>query len=106
MPRPVIKEDIFSWKTIQFNFSDNCLEINAEIQGRCSNIDNVYVEIDEKCLKCPFTSSYIIIPKIEKKGCFLRIKCCGIKKRPFRFRLRGISIYRGLDQISSPYTVY
>ena len=108
MPKPYIKEDMFFWKKVKFHYVDGCLFVYAKLTGNCRNLKKVYVEIDQKCINCPFRGK-IFIPKYNIDKCNVSLKLCNIKKIPFRFRVWGKNVFDGLDtstdiyEVNSPY---
>ncbi len=106
MPRPYVKEDLFFWDKVKFNYTKGCLFVDATIKGKCENLKKVWIGIDEgKCLGCPFNGSFFLPDKIDKKGCKVHIVFCRKLKLPFRFELVGENVYQGLGQTSEVFVV-
>ncbi len=106
MPRPYIKEDMFFWDKVEFNYTEGCLFIRATIKGKCENFKKALIGIDEgKCTGCPFNGKFFLPDKTDKQGCKVYLVLCREVKLPFRFKLVGENLYQGLAQTSKVFIV-
>ncbi len=57
-PKPIKKEDMFSFSKIYAKYKGNCLEIKGEILGNVRNLKQIVLEMEtskDVCKKCPFS---------------------------------------------------
>jgi hypothetical protein len=113
-PEPSAREDAFSWKTVSWSKTGNCLTITSVLDGNAGNLTGLLLEIEsgaDICQACPFTPNLTIAlaldsPEVHREGNAVTVIHCredGLSG-PLRFRLSGTNVYPAIAP--SPSRVY
>ncbi len=109
-PAPQLEQEVLAWGELSAVRNQQCLQINAELQGKHSNLQAVVLELEGSkipCLECPLQPTQRLSfslgsQQVQKKDHTLSINYCELDPDLYyRFRLLAENIFPGLEAASS-----
>ena len=110
-PEPVANEDSFSWATVEYETSGDCLTIYGSLKGSGGNLTGLILEIEsgeDICITCPFPPERSVTisldsPEVNRSGDTLSVTYCleNLLSGPVRFRISGTNVYPAIAPAQS-----
>jgi hypothetical protein len=111
-PKPVAREDVFSWGEIGARRVRDCLIADARLTGGWGSLDHVELQAEpvgpgHDCPDCPFVPRTVVdlresSPMFGQDGPSLKIQYCGLPDADLRFRLVAYNRFTTIPPEFSP----